>query len=248
MSLALYASPINNDEPINYGNRNRNGNGNGNEIDKKRNARKTIKNRSSSSYTNDHNNNNNNNNNNVNQNVQKMLKTIYEPANDEPANYEPANDDSGDIADFNPPPHAESTKVPQMNYNSELLGNNNNNSLVNSNFGQNEQHGQNMQLNNVNKKGKTDENVSIESFNNLQNNSAKDYYKQYVPYYNQMSQDSSSSKDQLLEKLNYMIHLLEEQQDIKTGHVMEEIILYSFLGIFMIFVVDSFARAAKYVR
>jgi hypothetical protein len=45
-----------------------------------------------------------------------------------------------------------------------------------------------------------------------------------------------------------MIHLLEEQQDIKTGHVMEEIILYSFLGIFMIFVVDSFARAAKYVR
>jgi hypothetical protein len=237
MSLALYASPINNDEPINYGNGNGNGNGNGSEIDKKRNARKTIKNRPSSSYTNDHNNNNNNNNGNVNQNVQKMLKTIYEPA----------NDDSGDIADFNPPPHAEPTKVPQMNYNSELLGNhnnnnNNNNSLVNSNFGQNEQ------LNNVNKKEKTDENVTIETFNNLQNNSAKDYYKQYVPYYNQMSQDSSSSKDQLLEKLNYMIHLLEEQQDIKTGHVMEEIILYSFLGIFMIFVVDSFARAAKYVR
>ena len=248
MSLALYASPINNDEQINYGNGN--GNRNGSEIDKKRNARKTIKNRSaSSSYTNDNNNNNNNGNNgNVNQNVQKMLKTIYEPANYEPANYEPANDDSGDIADFNPPPHAEPTKVPQMNYNSELLGNHNNNSLVNSNFGQNEQHGQNMQLNNVNKKEKTDENVTIETFNNLQNNSAKDYYKQYVPYYNQMSQDSSSSKDQLLEKLNYMIHLLEEQQDIKTGHVMEEIILYSFLGIFMIFVVDSFARAAKYVR
>ena len=62
-----------------------------------------------------------------------------------------------------------------------------------------------------------------------------------------MSQ-SNGNKDQLLEKLNYMIHLLEEQQDVKTGHVMEEIILYSFLGVFMIFIVDSFARAAKYTR
>ena len=58
----------------------------------------------------------------------------------------------------------------------------------------------------------------------------------------------SGNKDKLLEKLNYMIHLLKEQQDVKTGHVMEEIILYSFLGVFMIFIVDSFARAAKYTR
>jgi hypothetical protein len=45
-----------------------------------------------------------------------------------------------------------------------------------------------------------------------------------------------------------MIHLLEEQKDEKTGHIMEELILYSFLGVFMIFIVDSFARAGKYVR
>ena len=45
-----------------------------------------------------------------------------------------------------------------------------------------------------------------------------------------------------------MIHLLEEQQDEKTGHVTEEVILYSFLGVFMIFIIDSFARAGKYVR
>ena len=59
-----------------------------------------------------------------------------------------------------------------------------------------------------------------------------------------MSQ-STGNKDELLEKLNYMIHLLEEQQDDKTGHVTEEIILYSFLGVFMIFIVDSFARAGN---
>ena len=45
-----------------------------------------------------------------------------------------------------------------------------------------------------------------------------------------------------------MIQLLEDQKDQKTNHVTEEIILYSFLGVFTIFVVDSFARAGKYVR
>ena len=93
----------------------------------------------------------------------------------------------------------------------------------------------------------TDHPVGIEGFNNLPNTYSKDYYKQYVPYYNQMSQ-GTGNKDQLLEKLNYMIHLLEEQKDEKTGHIMEELILYSFLGVFMIFIVDSFARAGKYVR
>jgi hypothetical protein len=45
-----------------------------------------------------------------------------------------------------------------------------------------------------------------------------------------------------------MISLLEDQQDEKTNNVTEEVVLYSFLGIFIIFVVDSFARAGKYVR
>ena len=52
----------------------------------------------------------------------------------------------------------------------------------------------------------------------------------------------------LLEKLNYMIHLLEEQQDEKIGSVTEEVILYSFLGIFIIFLVDSFTKVGKYKR
>ena len=52
----------------------------------------------------------------------------------------------------------------------------------------------------------------------------------------------------LTDKLNYMINLLEEQQDEKTNNVTEEVVLYSFLGIFIIFIVDSFARAGKYVR
>ena len=45
-----------------------------------------------------------------------------------------------------------------------------------------------------------------------------------------------------------MIHLLEEQHDEKTHSVTEEVILYSFLGIFIIFIVDSFSRIGKYTR
>ena len=45
-----------------------------------------------------------------------------------------------------------------------------------------------------------------------------------------------------------MINLLEDQQDERTNNVTEEVVLYSFLGIFIIFVVDSFARVGKYIR
>ena len=62
------------------------------------------------------------------------------------------------------------------------------------------------------------------------------------------SKNLQGNEDNLMKKLNYMIHLLEEQQDQKTENVTEELVLYSFLGIFVIFVVDGFARAGKYTR
>ena len=58
----------------------------------------------------------------------------------------------------------------------------------------------------------------------------------------------SRSGDPVLDKLNHVIHLLEEQQDDKTSHVTEEIILYFLLGVFVIFIVDSFTRLGKYTR
>ena len=65
---------------------------------------------------------------------------------------------------------------------------------------------------------------------------------------------ASSSKQvptddsRLMEKINYMIRLLENQAVEKTANITEEFILYTFLGVFMIFVLDSFARVGKYVR
>lgn len=70
------------------------------------------------------------------------------------------------------------------------------------------------------------------------------YTRQYVPYYASQSYEPAA-KDQVMEKMNYMIHLLEEQKDEKSGDVVEELILYGFLGVFMIFMVDSFSKVGR---
>jgi len=91
----------------------------------------------------------------------------------------------------------------------------------------------------------------------------RDYYRKLVPnykpekeqhnrqYYTASEPSTTTSPETnqvLIDKLNYMINLLEEQQDQRTGNITEEVVLYSFLGVFIIFVVDSFARVGKYVR
>ena len=93
--------------------------------------------------------------------------------------------------------------------------------------------------------------VTKENFMDLPSSYAKQYYQQYIPHYNKSASPETmdaAPKDELLEKMNHIIQMLEDQQDEKTGNVTEELILYCFLGVFVIFVVDSFARAGKYVR
>jgi len=58
---------------------------------------------------------------------------------------------------------------------------------------------------------------------------------------------SSLHLDKTLEKLNHLIHLLEQQQREKTGGILEEFLLYCLFGVFVIFVVDAFARFGKNV-
>ena len=81
-------------------------------------------------------------------------------------------------------------------------------------------------------------------------NAVPKQYPQYMPSVFQGSSSDShdDSKGLMLQKLDHIISLLEDQHDEKTGHVTEELILYCFLGVFIIFIVDSFARAGKYVR
>jgi hypothetical protein len=101
----------------------------------------------------------------------------------------------------------------------------------------------------------TDNAVEMEGFSKLSTDQAsnqnyQNYFNTYVPYSSnpQNSANLHGSKDELMKKLNYMIHLLEETKDEKTQNVTEELVLYMFLGVFTIFVVDSFARAGKYTR
>jgi hypothetical protein len=98
-----------------------------------------------------------------------------------------------------------------------------------------------------------------------------DKYRQFMPDYSQMygagvesdqltgpmgtqgsagagASANTRTGDPILDKLNHVIHLLEEQQDDKTSHVTEEVILYFLLGVFVIFIVDSFTRLGKYTR
>ena len=113
------------------------------------------------------------------------------------------------------------------------------------------EHGMNQRMSEQENIGNNPPPSQQEGFTQLPSEYAKQYYQQYVPYYNQSSDDltpNGVNKDELLTKLNEVIYLLEEQQNEKSGHVTEELILYSFLGVFMIFIVDSFARVGKYVR
>jgi len=94
--------------------------------------------------------------------------------------------------------------------------------------------------------------AGVEQFKmNAPSSYASQYYKQFAPYnYNRLSNELSGpgANEELIEKLNYIIHLLEEQHNERTEHVTEELVLYCFLGVFIIFIVDSFARAGKYTR
>jgi len=170
-------------------------------------------------------------------------------------------DDDLDLADFNPPPHHElSSKRSDIVNKGIEIANMGELSPLNPNYHVTQLNEGEEQVGPVHVDNSIDK---IEGFNgskhgyigSMNNLGVNTYtgpsnyvgpFKEKVPYYTQMSQ--VGNKDQLLEKLNYMIHLLEEQQDQKSGSVMEELVLYSFLGVFIIYIVDSFARAGKYTR
>jgi len=104
------------------------------------------------------------------------------------------------------------------------------------------------------------DNLDLNDYSNYGDSKTIDeYYRNVIPGYNQQrngvnrgyykqTNNNDFSHDALTQKLNYMISLLEEQQDEKTNNVTEEVILYSFLGIFIIFMADTFVRAGKYTR
>jgi hypothetical protein len=94
------------------------------------------------------------------------------------------------------------------------------------------------------------------SANNLDLDKNSDYRMVYqpppkinsVPSYSGNATSLPRTDDKLLDKINYMIHLLEEQANEKTNNVMEEFVMFSLVGVFLIYVLDSFSRSGKYTR
>ena len=95
------------------------------------------------------------------------------------------------------------------------------------------------------------------SNNPYQTNPYGNYRRIYEPtqlrdpdnYYSKMGSETQPIMDnKLLEKINYMIYMLEQQQNEKTSNITEEFVLYLFLGVFIIFIVDAFSRTGKYIR
>jgi hypothetical protein len=217
-SLAIYAAPFDNSS---------NDTNEESIVDKKKNAHnRTQKRLPKESYNSEK--------------VNSVLQTLHNNQETEEDNM------MGDY--FNPPPKPQSSGV------QKTISTENMQTISNTNGSQpspNYDNSNNLDLNNFND-------------NYGDNKTAEKYYKKMIPNYNSFTQETNTnnrqyyqsgspqepttSNDILMQKLNYMIHLLEEQQDEKTNNVTEEVVLYSFLGIFIIFVCDSFARAGKYVR
>jgi hypothetical protein len=243
MSLAMYAAPF--DDMNNNDN-------NDNFINKKRQTHhhnKTQKIYPKEMFT------NSNSSNNFNKDkVNSVLEQIHN-------NTDESNEN---VSNFDPPPKPESSGMTRTLANEAMQGmTNENNMNMYKVLGKSPQPNyddeNNLDLNNY-------------RTNYGDSKSAEDYYKNMLPnvhgvpqrnplnkqYYNQSYYEPMGNgngngsgniqQDLLLQKLNYMINLLEEKQDERTSNVTEEVILYSFLGIFIIFVVDSFARVGKYVR
>jgi len=69
------------------------------------------------------------------------------------------------------------------------------------------------------------------------------------PYYAKMGINrGGAGTDKMMDRLNYMTQMLESMQMEKTNHITEEFVLYSLLGVFMIYIVDGFSRGGKYIR
>lgn len=63
-----------------------------------------------------------------------------------------------------------------------------------------------------------------------------------------VSNKNENNINEVERKLNYLIKMMETQKNDNVQYLTEEIILYGFFGVFIIYVIDSFTRVGKYVR
>lgn len=143
-----------------------------------------------------------------------------------------SDDDDSDLADFQPPSKPQLTRMPnslgQNQHPSKSEGQYHSQTTASEPSSYAMAHAPPPNLQN-------DVNNAISA---LQSNGGQSFQHQPT------SQSSEPNKN-ISEQLNYIIHLLEEQQNAKTSTTTEELILYTFLGVFTIYIVDSFTKVGK---
>jgi len=102
---------------------------------------------------------------------------------------------------------------------------------------------------NLNNDEEEENDEMVNNHNEINNMYAESYYNQFMPEQPPTYQvPKRLDSDDINTKLGYLIELLEQEKKEKTEHMTEEILLYGFLGVFVIYVVDSFVRIGKYTR
>ena len=230
MSLAMYAAPFDND--INQINTNSSNN------DNLQGRKKVVNNKTIKKYPKD------------NERINSVLQTIQ--------NLPSSQDDGNFLGDFTPLPPPSSAGVENTRIKEQTLQNKqqdqdkdhlNYGSKINSGIDLDDGYPTQQQTVHQSYHQPTQQSHMLPNYAAMYSGSGYGSGQGYGQGYSQsQSNGSTDSNDLLLQKLNYMINLLEQSQDERTNNVTEEIVLYSFLGIFIIFIVDSFVRVGKYVR
>jgi hypothetical protein len=153
-----------------------------------------------------------------------MLQQLYNSNNSNNSN----NDDSYDMGDFVP--------VQKTMHNANIQQ-----QVLNSNTKYNEVLDDDDVVRKTNLEMSKDNEIYKQFINNYNNSIEKDLY-------NSNYLNTSTSNNDLIKRLDKILYLLEEDKNDQNHLITEELILYVFLGVFIIYVLDSFVKAGKYVR
>lgn len=112
--------------------------------------------------------------------------------------------------------------------------------------------------------------ANVEGFNNYDMNSANNEHYTTLPRKNDNNPTSadetlydfgkhmpsniaslerhSTVDESTNEKINYIIHMLEQNRQLRTENITEEMIMYFFLGFFVLYISENFVKMGKYSR
>ena len=187
---------------------------------------------------------NENNNNNIER--KRMAKTLKKPIPKLPKlQLSSMDDEENNLADFRPPPHPTVTvKEGHQSEDHEEEKEGFSNESSNEYVSEYPQKYEEKPLSKMQQYKQFVSNIQ----NNIQPVSSSLAEERCPEHYSSMDNYRKDYQKQLNEKIDYMIKMLEEQRSEKTEGVIEDVLLFSFIGIFTIFLVESFTKVGKYVR